>query len=144
MMNARSNRKTFAVIIAVLAMAWMFHGCGSDPYELPAPEAGAAIVINDGATTTTSATVTLKLHAEDADGVVGYYVSENSAKPAADSAGWEVVPAATVYEGTESSFALSSGGGEKTVYVWFKDSLGNISDVDSAKIMYKESTGGGY
>ena len=85
-----------------------------------------SISINNGDTSTTSTSVTLNLSAMDSVGVTGYCAKESSASPSATDSCWTSVTSATNYSATVS-FTLSSGDGTKTVYVWFKDSAGNIN-----------------
>ena len=85
-----------------------------------------AVTINSGATRTNSTTVTLSLSATDNTGVTGYYASESQTAPAADAPGWTPVTSSTDYS-ANVSFTISGGDGSKTVYVWFKDSSGNVS-----------------
>jgi len=59
-------------------------------------------------------------------GVTGYYLSTSSSTPAASVSGWVSVTPATSYSGSPS-YTLSSGEGEKKVYVWYKDAVGNVS-----------------
>jgi hypothetical protein len=132
--------------LAVILSAGLLNGCGY----------GSWVQINDGATATTDATLSLTLHAEDDDGVRAYLVREGSpaevpAAPAAGDSGWMTIPPAqqsTEFD-TEVPQPLAdvSGGtepasGKKTIYVWFKDGYGNVSDPVSDSITYG-STGGG-
>ncbi|MBI5187352.1 MAG: Ig-like domain-containing protein [Nitrospinae bacterium] len=96
--------------------------------------------INGGASSTTSANVTLSLSATDDAGVTGYYASETPTTPAAGASGWEPVASEASYSASVS-FTLSSGQGVKTVYVWFRDAAGNVSPAASGSINFK--TGGG-
>ena len=85
--------------------------------------------INSGAASTTSTSVTLTLSATDNVGVTAYYASETSTTPSASSTGWTAVTSTTSYSATVS-FTLSSGSigyNTKTVYVWFRDTAGNVS-----------------
>jgi hypothetical protein len=74
-----------------------------------------SVVINEGASTTTSSEVTLTLSASDAGGTVtGMKISNDG------------VSYSTEFVNTSScTWTLSSGYGNKTVYVLFKDSAGN-------------------
>jgi len=66
-------------------------------------------------------------------GVVGYYTSTSSSTPVASASGWNSVTSATSYSGSVS-YTLTSGDEQKTVYVWFKDSAGNVSSAASDSI----------
>lgn len=89
--------------------------------------------INSGAASTNLINVTLSISATDIVGVTGYYVSETLTTPSASAAGWVAVTSVTSYS-TNVSFALSSGDGLKTLYVWFKDATGNVSTSKSDTI----------
>jgi hypothetical protein len=83
--------------------------------------------INSGATYSRSEKVTLSLSATDNVGITAYYLSTNDSTPSASDTGWTSVTATNSYS-SNVSYTLSSGDGSKTVYVWFKDSSGNISN----------------
>lgn len=90
------------------------------------PPTGPSIVIDGGAGSTSTTSVTLSLSASDDTGVTGYFVSESASAPSAGDGGWNSVSSTTSYA-DDISFTLSSGDGTKTVYVWFKDDAGNVS-----------------
>lgn len=83
-------------------------------------------------------TVKLSLAATDADvnGVIrAYYISESPVMPSASDTGWVPIPKTKEFY-NDVEFTLSEGGGKKTVYVWFKDADGNISEVKSDSIYF--------
>ena len=82
--------------------------------------------INNGAASTTSTTVRLKIFGKDNVGVTAYHITESDEKPNADDPGWIEVPATKKYK-SKVDYTLSEGKGEKTVFVRFKDAAGNIS-----------------
>ncbi|MBE7444997.1 MAG: hypothetical protein HS132_07020 [Planctomycetia bacterium] len=92
-----------------------------------------SISINSGDLYTKSTTVTLSLSATDDVGVTGYYLSTSSSAPLASAPGWTSVVSAD-YSGTVSH-TLSSGDGTKTVYVWYKDAAGNVSNTASDSVI---------
>ena len=95
--------------------------------------ANTSISINSNADNATSTSVTLAISATDNIGVTGYYASESSTIQE-DSASWTSVTSTTSYS-ANVSFTLSSDDNEiKTVYIWFKDSAGNISSPASDTI----------
>src|SRR3989338_4153518 len=103
-----------------------------------------SVSINNGDTLTTSTAVTLTLSATDNVGVTAYYVSENSAVPSANASGWKSVTPSVSYSAVVP-FTLSSGSigsSIKTVYVWFRDTAGNISASanDSITLTISDST----
>ncbi len=92
-----------------------------------------SLTINSGASYTNSTTVTVTLSVTDSTGVTGYYLSDSSSTPSASASGWTSVTLTTSYSVT-ISYSLSSVEGSKTVYVWFKDSSGNVSSLASDDI----------
>ena len=100
-----------------------------------------SISIDSGASSTTSTSVTLTLSATDNIGVTGYYASETSTTPSASASGWTSVTSTTSYSASVS-FTLSSSSGTKTVYVWFKDSAGNVSSSVNDTITLADITTG--
>jgi len=92
-----------------------------------------SILINSGVSSTTSTSVTLTLLATDSVGVTGYYASETSTTPSSTASGWTSGTSTTSYSASVS-WTLSSGSGTKTVYVWFRDSAGNVSASSSDSI----------
>ena len=108
---------------------WSFT-TGSAP-DTTAPS--GSVSINSGASYTNSTAVTLNLSATDTVGVVGYYASTSSSTPTASASGWNSVTSATSYTGSVS-YTLASGDESKTVYVWYKDSAGNVSSAASDSI----------
>lgn len=152
-------------LAALCFVVFLFHGCGSDPYKVAETSTAAtaqasllcsgvaagvtsSVVINDGAVSTQSTNVTLTLHAEDTDNVAAYYVSESATSPLADDAGWVAItdsPCA-VFDVSNVAFQISAapsvGSFPRTVYVWFKDGIGNISPSTSDSInLIKAATG---
>src|SRR3989338_3803351 len=97
-----------------------------------------SVLINNGDTSTTSTSVTLTISATDNVGVTGYYASETSTTPSASASGWTSVTSTTSYSGS-ISFTLSSSSGTKTVYVWFNDAAGNISNSANDSITFSSS-----
>ena len=74
-----------------------------------------SVVINSGAATSTTNAVTLRLSASDAGGTVtGMKISNDGVSYSSE-----------VAYSTSRTWTLSSGYGNKTVYVLFKDSAGN-------------------
>ena len=95
--------------------------------------ANTSISINSNADNATSTSVTLAISATDNVGVTSYYASESNTTPE-DSASWTSGTSTTSYS-ANVSFTLSSDNNEiKTVYIWFKDSAGNISSPASDTI----------
>lgn len=98
----------------------------------------ASVTINDGDDATSSIAVTLTLSAVDSAGVAGFYASESSSAPAASDSGWTPVAEAVSYSGT-ASFTFSTAPGTKTVYIWFQDGAGKVSDAVSDTITLSSS-----
>jgi len=92
------------------------------------------ISINNGENSTSSSSISLSLSSNDNVGVTDYYLSENSNSPSSNTSGWTSVTSASSFSGS-TSFTLSSGNKmNKTVFVWFKDSAGNVSSSASDTI----------
>ena len=93
------------------------------------PPSNPSISINSGASSTDNLTVSLSLSASDNVGVTAYYLSESSSTPTAQSQGWVEVSASTGYSADVGYTLADDTGGstERTVYVWFKDAQGNLS-----------------
>ena len=104
--------------------------------DITAPTSGS-IVINGGAASTSSQTVSLTLSATDDVGVTGMMVSNS---PSFAWASWEAYS-------TSKSWNLSSNtAGNYTVYVRFRDLEGNISSdaSDSINIIVSSPSSGGW
>ncbi|MBM2832963.1 MAG: hypothetical protein HW406_124 [Candidatus Brocadiaceae bacterium] len=102
-----------------------------DTKDATAPN--CSVSINSGTLYTKSTSATLTLSATDNVGVTGYYPSTNATAPSASGAGWISVSSTTSYS-TNIAYTLSSGDGSKTVYVWYKDASGNVSNTTSDSI----------
>ena len=96
------------------------------------------ISIAAGAATSNSATVSVALSAIDDAAIRGYYLSTSSTAPAATDSGWVTVGRTTDYSATVSYSFSDTTNGSKTLYLWFKDATGNVSDSasDSIGIFY--------
>ncbi|HHT9105979.1 MAG TPA: beta strand repeat-containing protein [Candidatus Wujingus californicus] len=94
--------------------------------ELTAPS--GSISINNDATYTNSIVTTVTLSATDNVGVTGYYLSDNPTTPSISGDGWASVESTTSFTGSVS-YTLINNDGSQTVYVWYRDAVGNISDV---------------
>ncbi|KXK25427.1 MAG: hypothetical protein UZ01_03358 [Candidatus Brocadia sinica] len=92
-----------------------------------------SISINNGDLYTKSTAVTLALSATDDVGVTGYYLSMDSTVPLASAADWTTVSSTTGFYASVS-YNLSAGDGGKTVYAWYKDAAGNVSNTTSDSI----------
>jgi hypothetical protein len=77
--------------------------------------------------------VTVSISTTSEKGVTGYYLSESPVTPKASDPSWVSIPPAKAFS-RDVPFSLSSGAGEKTVYVWFKDSEGNVSEAKGGTI----------
>jgi hypothetical protein len=91
--------------------------------------------INRGATVTYLDTVHLSLsaYAVHKENLSGFYVSERPNVPAASDEGWIKFRETRVFS-REIDYTMSRGTGNKVLYVWFRDSEGNVSDVQSDTI----------
>ncbi len=133
------NLLVIAIVSSLLVM-----GCKKDNgsvAQAPAsPDSTApaspTILIESGNSNSRTQSVTLTLTATDDTGVTAYYASESSTLPSTISTlGWTEVTAATTLS-ESPAFSLSSGIATKTVYVWFKDAAGNLSEPASDTIDY--------
>ena len=127
------NKKYLSLLFVVLV--FVFSGCGEDLFEsdedthaTPAPYADTAaptgtITINSGASPniTNSTSVTLNISATDYTGVSHMCVSDSTTCTT-----WETVTTSTTFA-TTKTWTLPAGDGTKTVYIWFKDVLGNAN-----------------
>ena len=127
------NKKYLSLLFVVLV--FVFSGCGEDLFEsdedthaTPAPYADTAaptgtITINSGASPniTNSTLVTLNISATDYTGVSHMCVSDSTTCTT-----WETVTTSTTFA-TTKTWTLPAGDGTKTVYIWFKDVLGNAN-----------------
>jgi len=106
-------------------------GGGGTTYQDTTAPAGLNFLIDGGSTTTSRTEVTLELDASDDVEVTEYYASESSEPPTAKTKGWSKFK-------RNVEFNLKKGGSlgihPRTVYVWFKDAAGNISESLSASI----------
>jgi len=104
------------------------------PHTTDITSPAGSININNGDAFTNSSNVTLGLSAADNIGVTGYYFSTSAIPPSPHTTGWTSTTAAINYQ-EDVSYTLSGDDGKNTVYVWFKDASGNISDVASDSII---------
>jgi hypothetical protein len=91
--------------------------------------------INGGASFTDRNPVHLTLSAYSAfkENINGYYISEQPAIPSALAPGWVTFREVKAFT-RKVEYTMSEGTGRKVLYVWFKDSDGNVSDVQSDTI----------
>ena len=82
--------------------------------------------INNGDTWANSTSVVLSISGSKNIGIQGYYVSQYTAAPDAADPGWTAVAPTPSYA-AQVPYLLNAGDGTKTVYVWFKDTLGHVS-----------------
>jgi len=94
----------------------------------------SSIVINKNAIYTNSPNVTLSLSVTDNLGLTGYYLSTSSSSPSASDTGWTSFSTTNSYR-SNVSYTLNNGDGNKTIYLWFKDTSGNASSSFSDSII---------
>ena len=113
----------------------------SDSIDLTVKDQSAptnpSITINNGSTFTTTAEINLRISASDDVGVTGYYLSTSSSKPNGSEGSWKSINSNQSFS-QNISYTLSSYG-TKTLYVWFIDSSGNISERASDSINFLDS-----
>ena len=105
-------------------------------YDTTAPEA-ISVAIDEGAESTLNSTVTLALEATDNDAVSSYFASESDVAPESQIEGWQD------YESSVSYTFVDQSPGAKTIYVWFKDAAGNVSEgvTDTIELMEVSAEG---
>ena len=82
-------------------------------------------------------TVNLMLTASDDQGVYAYYLSESPDRPHASSSGWEQINGSPrLVDQKIVSFVLSGSAGKKSIFAWFKDEVGNVSERASTLVNY--------
>jgi hypothetical protein len=87
---------------------------------------------------THDSTVQLSFSSSDTKGMAEYYASEDPETPDASAPDWKQIDQRSdVSRGVK--FTLSDAKGIKTVYLWFKDAEGKISEGKSDKIYYFNS-----
>lgn len=86
-----------------------------------------SVSINNGVNFTSSTTVILSLSARDNVSVTGYYLSSSPVPPSVYDSGWISITPVPYYQ-ENVSHVLSNADGSNTVYGWYKDASGNISD----------------
>jgi PKD repeat protein len=102
------------------------------PSDTTAPTGSVTIDNNNSYARSTG--VTLNLSATDGTGVTGYYLSTASAVPLATATSW-VAGTSSKSLSSDVSHTLSSGDGTKTVYAFYKDAAGNVSNPASDSII---------
>ena len=98
-----------------------------------------SIIINNGDDFTTVLPVTLTLSASDSSGVTGYFISNDTTSPIISSS-WEAINKTVNYSDNISSSLLTGPIGVRTIYVWFKDVAGNISNRYDDSITYDSTS----
>ncbi len=77
----------------------------------------------------------LSFSGTDNIGITGYLIKESASTPSSDDGGWS--------ETAPGSYVVSSGNGEKILYAWLKDAVGNISSSSSASVTIFSGGGNG-
>ncbi|MCC7211863.1 MAG: hypothetical protein E3K40_11590 [Candidatus Brocadia sp.] len=94
-----------------------------------------SLSINNGATFTNSTTITLNLSATDHGGITGYFISDRSDTPQTSDSDWVSVVSTTSFT-ADIQHIVSSDEGNKTIYAFYKDASGNISNISGASITF--------
>ena len=105
------------------------------PEDTTAPS--GSLKINSGSEYANSKDLTLTLNAADDAGLSGYYISEEATPPAKDKEGWASFSPIASYN-ADISYSLKNdiiNSNTPTLYAWYKDSAGNISDTASDSIV---------
>ncbi len=110
----------------------LFGGQHASQTQLDAYSAGpdhlyhhCLLELDSGAENTSHTSVTLTLSATDDVGVTHYFASTSQVPPAADDGGWAPYQTNGIF-----SIVGATGAGifPRTVYAWFKNAAGNISE----------------
>ncbi len=128
-----SEAKTYYYRLVAQNSAGTTYGSEMSFDTLDSTAPSCSISINNGAAYTKNTYATLSLSATDTAGVTGYNLSTNATTPSATGAGWVSITSTTSYT-ANVAHTLSSGDGSKTVYVWYKDAAGNVSNAASDSI----------
>lgn len=96
--------------------------------------------INNGESTAESRSVGIVISIVVTKEVANYYLSENYATPESSSNVWTSVGVPTKECNLTVPYNLSSGGGQKKVYLWFKNSDGVVSKSASTTIYLKDGS----
>ncbi len=96
-----------------------------------------SVTINSGLPYTNTRNATLNLSASDNIGITGYFVSSSPTTPDINNTSWIDI-SSTIVLVKNITYTLSSVNGTKTVYVWYRDAIGNISIVSSDTIILDE------
>ncbi|MDO8747573.1 MAG: Ig-like domain-containing protein, partial [Candidatus Omnitrophota bacterium] len=108
--------------------------------DTSAPSGGLTI---NTSSPTKNKTISVGLSATDNVGVTGYYLydckaTEIISAPKASESGWVelnfTIPVIGYVFGSMDYKLVSDGNNEKTVYVWYKDAAGNVSNKSTRKI----------
>jgi len=96
----------------------------------------SAFLINNGAVTSNSRSLSLTWTASDAlSGLASYYVAETASIPSVDSSGW-------ITYSSSASYTLSNSTlGPRSVYLWVKDKAGNLSGTLASSITLVDASG---
>ncbi len=100
-----------------------------DAIKLDTARPSGTVLINGGAASTTSTSVTLTLAASDPAPASGVFKMRFKNESAGTWSSWQTYS-------TSKSWTLSAGAGTKTVYVQYKDRAGNISAAARDTISY--------
>lgn len=92
------------------------------------------ITINNDEKYTDSRSVTVNLSATDNVGIVGYYISMDTATPSSFNPGWKYITLTPRLK-EDVSYILSGKRGAKIIYAWYKDFTGNVSKATSDDIV---------
>ena len=102
-------------------------GSNDDTPSVPRPTDASIVIAEDW---TKTAAATARLAAKDAAGVTGYYLSESETTPDLTADGWVDVTSDADYT-ADVNLTLSDNREVKTVWAWFRNAAGKISDATS-------------
>ena len=93
------------------------------------------LLINNDNISTNQTLVQVSLKASDLVSVAQYYFSDISTTPLSNAAGWQNLDGSNSVS-TQFTASISPVEGTHSIYVWFQDKKGNLSDTGSDSIIY--------
>ena len=92
-------------------------------------------LIDNGEAYTNKGIVTLTIAGEDLVGLAGYYLNTTGIAPAATD-NWTAIPGEVLNHSISLSQAIDTAAGTSTFFVWYKDTVNQISERSEASITY--------
>lgn len=111
--------------------AWALNAAGR-----PSPVAIRSVVLDTtpptvriaGPAQTTKRVISIRVRANDSNGIAGYFIAQARRRPTPNAPGWR--PTAPTF------VRLAGPSGPKTLYLWVKDAAGNVSAVARLEVVF--------